>query len=137
VLTLDRVTTADAGTYSVRVSNILGSTLSGDAVFEVTSSPPLIAMQPTNQTVAPGATVAFTVTALGNLPLSYQWQKNGTNLTDGGGVSGSSTPALTLNNVTEVANGTYAVIVSNVLGSVSSSGAVLSVIPVSAPGTRL
>lgn len=137
VLKLNHVTSANAGIYAVTVSNFLGSILSAEAVLQVTSSPPFIVTHPANQTVAPGATVTFAVTALGNLPLSYQWQRNGTNLIDGGPVSGSSAATLTLKNVTEAANGTYAVIVSNALDSVRSSGAVLTVIPVSAPGTRL
>jgi len=33
------------------------------------------------------------------LPLDFQWQKNGTNLTDGGNVSGSLTTNLVLTNV--------------------------------------
>lgn len=137
VLGLSNVVTSDAGNYSVIVSNALGSATSTGALLAVTSSPPYLVLQPTNQTLAPGATATFNVTALGNLPLVYQWQKNGTNLTDGSKLSGSATSTLTLNNVTETNNGTYAVVVTNVLGSVTSTGAVLMVVPVSAPGTRL
>jgi uncharacterized repeat protein (TIGR03803 family) len=137
LLALGSVTLADIGTYSVIVSNALGSVRSADAVLSVISSPPFITLQPTNQSPAPGATVTFAVTAFGNSPLSYQWQRNGTNLADGANLSGSGTSALTLFNVVEADNGTYSVIVSNVLSSVTSAGAVLTVIPVSAPGTRL
>jgi uncharacterized repeat protein (TIGR03803 family) len=137
LLALGSVTLADIGTYSVIVSNALGSVRSADAVLSVISSPPFITLQPTNQSPAPGATVTFAVTAFGTLPLSYQWQRNGTNLTDGANLSGSGTSALRLFNVVEANNGTYSVIVSNVLSSVTSTGAVLTVIPVSAPGTRL
>src|ERR1019366_766710 len=137
ILTLGSVALSDIGTYSVIVSNALGWGRSADAVLSVTSSPPFITVQPTNQSPAPGATVTFAVTAFGNLPLSYQWLRNGTNLPDGGNHSGSATSALTLSNVVETNNGTYSVIVSNTLASVTSSGAVLTVIPVSAPGTRL
>ncbi|MGD0258926.1 MAG: choice-of-anchor tandem repeat GloVer-containing protein [Verrucomicrobiota bacterium] len=137
LLTLGNVSLADSGTYSVIVSNALGLARSADAVLSVTSSPPFITVQPTNQSPAPGATVTFAVTAFGNLPLFYQWQENGTNLADGGNLSGSATSTLTLFNVLETNSGTYAVIVSNALASVTSTGAVLTVIPVSAPGTRL
>jgi hypothetical protein len=40
-----------------------------------------------------GTTATFTVGALGDQPLYYQWQANGTNLTDGGALSGS--PSIT------------------------------------------
>src|SRR5438105_15764846 len=41
---------------------------------------PSIATQPTNQTVTAGQTATFTVMANGTAPLTYQWQKNGTNI---------------------------------------------------------
>jgi uncharacterized repeat protein (TIGR03803 family) len=137
VLALNNVVLADAGTYSVTVSNAFGAVVSADAILAVTSSPPIIVLQPTNQTLAPGATAVFTVTAAGNLPLSCQWRKNDTNLADGGNISGAATASLSLSTVTEANNGIYSVIVSNALGSATSTGAVLTVIPPSTAGTRL
>jgi hypothetical protein len=60
--------------------------------------------------------------------LFYQWQENGTNLADGGNVSGSAARVLTLNNIAPANAATYSVIVSNALGSVTSSGALLTVV---------
>jgi len=79
----------------------------------------------------------FEVEASGDLPLSYQWQKNGTNLADTADVSGSATSQLTLESVTLADQGTYSVIVSNALDVAASAGAMLTVLPVTAPGTRL
>jgi uncharacterized repeat protein (TIGR03803 family) len=79
----------------------------------------------------------FSVTAIGDLPLSYQWQKNGTNLTDGGQISGSSSSALTLGSLVETNDGTYSVIVNNTIASTASSNAVLAVFAVSLPGTTM
>jgi hypothetical protein len=59
--------------------------------------------------------------------LFYQWQQNGTNLSDGGNVSGSAARVLTLNNITSANGGTYSVIVSNSPGWVESRGAALVV----------
>src|SRR5438132_2236383 len=42
---------------------------------------PTITTPPANQTVAAGQTATFTVVAGGTAPLSYQWQKNGANIT--------------------------------------------------------
>lgn len=137
ILNLSNVATNDAGSYSVIVSNVLAFATSTGALLTVTSSPPFIVSQPTNQTLAAGATTMLSVTAFGNLPLLYQWQMNGTNLSDGGNVSGSATSALALSHVTAANNAVYSGIVSNTLGSVTSSNAVLTVVAVSAPGTTL
>ena len=92
-------------------------------------NPPTITTQPTNQAVLEGTTAAFTVAATGGLPLSYQWQDNGTNLTAGGNIFGSTTTSLTINNVTTANVGTYSVIVSNAAGVVTSSNASLTITP--------
>ena len=40
---------------------------------------PVITVQPlAQQQVAPGDSVMFTIAAIGDAPLSYQWQENGT-----------------------------------------------------------
>jgi hypothetical protein len=84
---------------------------------------PVITNQPTSQTVAVGATVNFNVGASGTAPLSYQWKRNGTN------ISGATNISLTLSNVQLSAAGNYSVFVSNSAGSTNSSNAVLTVNP--------
>ena len=84
------------------------------------AGPPSITSQPTNQTVVVGGTATFTVMAGGTLPLSYQWNFNGTN------ISGATNTLLTLTNVQSSQAGNYAVLVTNPLGSVLSSNAVLT-----------
>jgi uncharacterized repeat protein (TIGR03803 family) len=137
ILNLASVTTNDIGNYSVLVSNSLGSATSSLAFLMVTSSPPFIVTQPTNETVAAGSTAILTVSALGNLPLLYQWQMDHTNLANGGSVSGSATSTLTITNLTTANNGTYSVIISNTLGSVISSNVTLTVVAGTTPGTAL
>ncbi len=100
----------------------------------LTSSVPVIVTQPLSQTAAPGASVVLTVAAVGNAPLSYQWRKDTTNLSDGGDVSGCATAALSIRNVSSTAAGTYSVIVSNSLSATVSADAVLTVASVTAPG---
>jgi uncharacterized repeat protein (TIGR03803 family) len=136
-LNFNGVTTANAGIYSVLVSNAFGSAQSADVTISVTSSPPIIVTQPTNVAVSPGATAILAVNAIGNQPLSYQWRSNGFDLADGGNVTGSKSSALTILSATEGNNATYSVLVSNVLGTALSTNAVFAVIPGSAPGTRL
>jgi subtilase family serine protease len=89
---------------------------------------PSITTTPSNQFVLSGTTVQFAAAATGYLPLSFQWQQNGTNLTDGGDISGSTNTTLTLANVSPANAGSYTIIVSNLAGAVTSTPpAVLSV----------
>jgi uncharacterized repeat protein (TIGR03803 family) len=136
-LIFNGITTNNAGTYSVAVSNALGWAQSSDATLSVTTSPPIIVTQPTNVTLAPGGTAIFSVSVIGSEPLSYQWRSNGFNLANVGNLSGSTPSALNIPNATEGDDATYSVFITNSLGSVLSSNAMLTIIPASAPGTRL
>src|SRR5258706_454099 len=95
-----------------------GSTVQGRV------SPPSITTQPASQTVTAGQSAIFTVGGTGTLPLSYQWQKNSTNIT-GATSSSYTTPATT----TADNNSTFDVVVSNAAGSVTSNAATLMVNP--------
>jgi hypothetical protein len=98
---------------------------------------PLITSQPVNQTVAATSTVNCFVTAIGPGPLAYQWRKDGSVVVDFGRVSGATTPHLAILNVQSNDAGNYGVVVSNAYGSVTSTPAVLTVVPVSALGWAL
>jgi uncharacterized repeat protein (TIGR03803 family) len=137
VLLVSSVTAADAGAYSVLVSNVDGSATSTGALLTAITAAPVITVQPTNQTVLPGMTATFATSARGSIPMFYQWQKNGIPLTDGGAISGSVTSVLTVSNVSYADAGTYSLLVSNVVNSISSTGAVLSVVSLTTPGTTL
>src|ERR1039458_4937863 len=76
-LFLPAVTAADAGNYTVVVTNIVGSTNSLPAVLTVLVSP-TITVQPSDRTVKRGEDAEFDVTAVGSQPLSYQWFFNQT-----------------------------------------------------------
>ena len=93
----------------------------------VTNIPPAITVQPTNQTVVVTSNVTFVVIATGTLPLNYQWQFNGTNLVNGGNISGTTTNVLKLSPAQLTNSGIYSVIITNAGGSVTSSNAVLTV----------
>ncbi len=86
-----------------------------------TSTIPVIVRQPVSVVTNVGADVAFTVGATGSPPLSYQWQFNDNNL------PGATSATLTLTNVQTDQAGSYAVLVTNVAGSVTSSNALLTV----------
>ena len=89
---------------------------------------PVITSQPQSLFATNGYPVVFNVAVSGSTPLFYQWQKNAINLTDGGNVSGSLTTNLSLNTSLFSAAGSYAVIITNAYGSVTSSVAKLTLI---------
>jgi len=122
-LTLSNVQAANAGSYTVVVSNAGGSVTSSSATLTVTrpSAPPSITQQPQAQTVDAGANVTFTVVATGDAPLSYQWKFNGVD------IPGATTPVLSLSSVQASNAGSYSATVSNPAGSVTSAAALLSV----------
>jgi uncharacterized repeat protein (TIGR03803 family) len=137
VLTLTNVSQADATNYSVIVSNSYGAVTSAQATLQVIDSVPQITSQPASQTVLAGATTTLSVEADGAAPLSFQWQENGTNLVDDSSISGSATASLTLSSATPADSGAYSVLVSNAVAAVTSSNAVLVVLPVTLASANL
>jgi hypothetical protein len=85
------------------------------------STAPKITQNPQNATVSPGSSATFTVTATGS-PLNYQWSANGTPVS-GATAASYSTPAVTAAD----SGKRFTVVVSNSLGSQTSSAAVLTV----------
>jgi hypothetical protein len=83
------------------------------------NSSPAIVTQPASQTIIGGQTATFSVTASGTAPLSYQWQKNGVAISGATSASYTTPP--------ETTGAQFAVVVSNSLGSVTSSVATLTV----------
>lgn len=92
------------------------------------TAPPSVTSQPGSTTRYAGKTVVFPAVASGTAPLLYQWQKNGTNLANGGGISGATTDTLTLGSISAASAGTYTLFVSNAFGTNLSSPATLSVV---------
>ena len=107
----------------------LGGTNGAGTLFQLFINPyPFITTQPTNLTTFTGTTASFAVSALGAAPLNYQWLQNSTILTDHSNISGSTTRTLTLTNVSLADTAGYSVIVSNAVGVVTSTVAILIVI---------
>jgi WD40 repeat protein len=94
---------------------------------------PIIATQPVSQEVYPGLSATFTVAAIGNAPLYYNWQKAGKNLVDQGNVSGSATATLTIANASPADTNNYDVVVTNSYGALTSSVVALTLIATNVP----
>ena len=127
-LTLTGVLKDDEGTYAVAATNAVNQGISLGATLTVLD--PVITTQPTaTQTVTPGTTVNLIVAAAGKPTLTYQWQKGGVDLSNGGVVSGATTANLTLTGVSTTDSGTYTCAVTNGSGAgVISSNAVVTVV---------
>jgi hypothetical protein len=115
--------------FDVVVSNTVGSQTSTMATLTVNAASvgPTITTQPANQTVTVGQTATFSVTATGTAPLTYQWQKNGGNIS-GATAAGYTTPAT----VAGDSGAKFDVVVSNTVGNQTSTMATLTVNAVNA-----
>jgi hypothetical protein len=90
---------------------------------------PSITGQPQSVGIYAGNTVKLAATGInGSAPITCQWKFGATNLSDGGQISGSQTPSLTISNVTSLNAGTYTLILSNYVGVTVSSNAILTVV---------
>ncbi len=86
------------GTYTVAASNAVtgcSTAMAGNAIV-VSSTAPVISLQPSDQLGCVGNSVSFTVAATGT-GLTYQWKRGTTNLVNGGSISGATTATLTIN----------------------------------------
>ena len=120
--------------FQVGVSNVIvvatdtsGNQTTNSFTVEVVGLPQ-ITQQPLSRTNNAGTTATFSVVATSPTPFSYQWKKNGNNLSDGGNISGSTNSTLTINTVSNMDMATYSVCVSNIAGFVLSSNATLTII---------
>jgi len=112
------ITLADAGNYSVTVSNAFGNITSDAAILTVLPAlaGPEITQQPVGGNIAAGLSANLTVTATGNPSPQYQWLLNGNPISDGANITGSTTDSLQISNITPSSAGSYSVIVFNGIG---------------------
>ncbi len=132
--------TAPAGTVTVRAgASLLNAYNSGanpqsffvdafDLQSEAAPGAPAITNQPGHQTVSFGANATFTVGVSNTAGATYQWQLYGTNISDGGNISGATTAALTISGVSAADVGHYRVRVTNSGGSALSADATLAIV---------
>jgi hypothetical protein len=117
---------------SSTVIDVVGSTNSSVGLIVVDNvyigatpgfgSKPSITTQPSSVLSGLNGSATFTVATLGLEPFSYQWYYNSNTP-----IGGATTNPLILNNLQLTNAGSYSVVVSNALGSVTSSVATLTV----------
>ncbi|WP_284652025.1 BNR-repeat neuraminidase N-terminal domain-containing protein [Flavobacterium terrisoli] len=124
------VTPSVATTYNLTATSNAGCTATSSVLVNVQTAAPTITVQPTAvTTVCQGASASFSVTATSATTMTYQWRRNGSNLTNGTGISGATSSSLSLTGAGVLA-GNYDVVVSTCTSLNSTSTiAVLTVNP--------
>lgn len=119
--TIASAQTTNNGPYLVVITNSAGSITSSVATLTVSNTAPIITTPPADLSVYEGDTAAFSVVAGGTSPLGYQWRFNGTN------IAGATSTDYSFNNARMTNAGNYSVVITNLIGSVTSVVAVLTV----------
>ena len=115
-------TLADAGSYTVTMTNVKGSVTSNAATLTVNRAVvPSIIQQPVGQTLNYGDRFSLSIRVEGSSPFTYQWKKDGVALG-----SGNSSEYYVYSAKPEN-SGVYTVVVTNAAGSVTSSEATITV----------
>jgi hypothetical protein len=121
--TINSTASNDAGSYSVVVSNGVGSATSNAATLTlvITITAPTITTQPSAASVTAGNSASFSVAVSGTSPFTYQWKK------DGMSISGATASTYSIGSTSTSDAGNYTVVVTNSAGSVTSNSATLTV----------
>ncbi|MFM8358108.1 MAG: immunoglobulin domain-containing protein, partial [Verrucomicrobiota bacterium] len=117
---------ANAGEYTVVVSNRSGSLTSPPATLALLT-PPVVATEPASVVVSAGETARFAVAAAG-FQVRYQWRAGNTNL------PGATNATLVLSNTGPAQVGSYSVRLTNPAGTLDSRAARLRLRPAAATG---
>lgn len=108
----------NGASFTVVVTDGAGNTTSSGAVLTVYSLPSIIS-QPVAPTASRFSSMTITATAGGSGSLSYQWKKNGVN------ISGANISSYTISSPGRSDDGSYTVVVSNDSGSATSNATIL------------
>jgi hypothetical protein len=121
-LTINALTAADAGEYTVTIFTAGGVVTSAPATLTLApGGAPVFVTQPRGVTVNAGSTVALSSTATGSPTPNFQWRKDGT------AILGATSDTLVLPGVTASTAGNYTVLISNSLGSFVSNSAAVAI----------
>lgn len=115
---------ATAGSRTVTITNPDGQALASSVgIFEVTSSCslPVVTTNPVAEIRCTGTSVTFDAAGTGSPAPTFQWRKNTVD------ISGQTGPTLTIASVTVGDGGSYDCVLTNTCGSVTTTGAQLTV----------
>lgn len=117
---IPQVSSASAGSYYVKATNICGVATSQNAGLIVNNNVS-ITSQSSSTSVCDGASPSFSITASGTAPLTYQWYKNGVV------IGGATNNTLSLTSVDTSDDASYYVIATNACNSIQSNNMNLTV----------
>ncbi len=123
--TLTNVTVADAGAYSCTLTGTCTTIGSNPATLTVASAVSFLT-QPNDLTVCEDNYSSFAISTSGSV-LSYQWQKDGTDLVDDVHLTGSTSANLEIEPSTSADAGSYRCLVQGTCGNTASTPATLSI----------
>jgi hypothetical protein len=121
-LTLRNVGATDSGNYSVSVSSPTGGSAGHSFRFTVTPAQDrlVVTRSPASATFKRGEVAQLTVAVDGKAPIRLQWRRNGVP------ISGATDTMLYVSDFDSTRTGSYDVVATNDLGSVTSAAATLS-----------
>jgi hypothetical protein len=119
-LNVNNVTFEDEGYYDCVLTNIVGSVTSNQARLFI-NKPLGFTINPLSELKEVGDTVTFTVEVTGTTPINYEWFENGSV------VSNSNKHTYTLSDIQLEDSGDYHCVATNIIGSVTSTTATLSI----------
>ena len=121
--TVASATTADAGSYTVVVSNGIGSNATSEAALvTVNVVAPTVSAAPVSATVVYGNSATLIASYTGSQPRTYQWYK------DGSVITGATSASYTISSATLAEAGDYHVVVTNSAGNAISTAATITVV---------
>ncbi len=112
-LNINSVEMADAGEYNCVVTSVSCNRTSTTESATLTVNPaPSITNQPSSVSACENGTATFTVGANGS-NLTFQWRRNGVNLSNNTKISGATTATLTITGLTAADEGNYTCVVNS------------------------
>jgi len=119
---IDEVSLYSRGLSASEISAIYNAGADGKCPQSFVPQAPSFVSQPVSQTNYVGTSAGFTVQAIGDFPLHYQW------LFENEAIPGQTNGTLLLSNVQPLNAGDYSVVITNSVGAITSAVAVLTII---------
>ena len=120
ILNLSSVDTSDAATYYMVASNSCNSVQTSAMVLSINEAP-VITTQPLSSTSCSGSSAMLSISATGTAPMSYQWYKGGSAVTN------ATSNNYLIASTSAADAGSYYCTVTNTCGTQTSNTAVLTV----------
>ncbi|MEQ8768990.1 MAG: NF038122 family metalloprotease [Phycisphaerales bacterium] len=124
-LTISNLSAADEGVYTCEITEQSTECVaeSDPAMVMVDTGPDIVVNPPATATPDEGDNLNLNVVQLN--ATSFQWRRNGVDISDGGNVSGTDTATLTFTGITPANDGTYDVVLTSAGGCTATSTATL------------